>query len=118
MPRNAGGTDGPDVSLCSEHHGTIHKIASRLHRKASHSELLSGENPAWIKKLMWLAVCIVRAEKATEGDPNKQYHNGISLRPEEIEMIKRLQTVFPGKGRSELIRASLFYFYKKNFPNV
>jgi hypothetical protein len=89
-----------------------------MHRKASPSELLSGEKPEWIKKLLWLAVCIVKAEKATEGDPNKQYQNGISLRPEEIEMIKRLQTVFPGKGRSEILRAALFHFYRKNFPNV
>jgi hypothetical protein len=118
MPRNAGGTDGPEVSLCSTHHGTIHKIASRVHRKAPITDLLAGEEPAWVKKLLWLASCVVKAERATEGDPNKRYQNGISLRPEEIEMIKRLQTIFPGKGRSEIIRAALFHFFRKNFPNV
>lgn len=118
MPRNAGGTDGPEVSLCDRHHATLHKIANRLHRKADYRDLLFGEDPAWLKKILWLAACVVKAELATKDDPNKRFQNSVSLRSEDLEILKRLQAAFPGKGRSELIRVALFQLAKRTFPNV
>jgi hypothetical protein len=114
FPRNAGGTDGPEVSLCSEHHGTIHKIANRVKAGKPYHDLLVGETQH--KKLLWLAHCIVKAEKLTEADPNKTYRNGIALSSTELEMIKRLQAVYPGKTRQEILRYALTTLYRKHHP--
>ena len=112
FPRNAGGTDGPEVSLCSEHHGTIHKIANRLKAKKPYADLLVGESE--IQKLLWLASCIVKAELATADDPNKSYRNGLSLSKQELEIIKRLQKIYPGKSRQDILKQALLYFFRQH----
>lgn len=115
FPRNAGGTDGPEVSLCSTHHALAHKIAHRLHSKKNIVDLMAGELPTSQKKLMWLATKIVEAERLAENDPNKLYRNGVQLTPAETEMMKKLQGVYPGKSRSDIFRVALLLFYKKHF---
>lgn len=117
FPRNAGGTDGPLVSLCDSHHGTAHKIASRLHTRSSFQEFLIGEDKPRTSKLLWLAAMIVKAEKSVEGDPNKLLRNGVMLNPIETKMMERLQASFPGKSRSDLFRAGLSLLYQKKFGN-
>ena len=113
-PRNAGGTDGPQVSLCDGCHGTLHKIAARLHRNAPFNDLLETV-PEHNKKLMWLAALIVKSENAVKDDPNKLYKNSIHLGHTETAMLKRLQSIYPKLGRNGVIRAALLAFYKSHF---
>lgn len=114
-PRNAGGTDGPVVSLCDSHHTLIHKMANRLHTKKSNvSDLLFGEDARHTQKLLWLALMIVKSEQNVQDDPDKKFVGSVSLTRNETEMMKRLQSV-TGKGRSELFRAGLFLLYQKVF---
>jgi len=115
MPRNAGGTDGPLVRLCDSHHTLLHKVAERLHRKAVFTDLMVGEQPSSIPKIMWLAAAVVRSEKAVENDPNKHVQNSVRLSQEDLHMLKRLQGIYKGKGRSELLRAGLFLLYRRHF---
>jgi hypothetical protein len=102
--------------LCSEHHATIHKIAQRLHRKASYTDLLLGEHASFHKKLLWLASAVVKAEKFAEGDPNKLLRNGVQLDAVETAMIQRLQKT-TGKSRQELFQLALRLLYQKYFPS-
>ena len=116
FPRNAGGTDGPEVSLCSEHHSTLHKIAQRLHRKAPFADLLLGEQQSFHKKLLWLAAAVVKAENFAKGDPNKLLRNGVQLDAAETAMIQRLQKA-TGKTRQEIFQLALRVLYSKYFPS-
>ncbi len=115
FPRNAGGTDGPEVSLCSVHHADIHAIALRIHSKKSFNDILIGSTPERSKKLLWLASMIVKAENFAEGDPNKMLRNGVQLNPVEVLLMQKLQKL-TGKSRSDLFRAGFHLLYKKYFP--
>ena len=115
FPRNAGGDDGPLVSLCDSDHATAHKIASRLHKKRPIADLATGEPPAQLKKLVWLASCIVKAEKSVEGDSNKFLNNGVSMSKTDTAMMVKLQSVYPKKSRSDLFRAGLALLYRSHF---
>jgi len=115
FPTNAGGTDGPLVSLCSEHHSTLHKIAERIHAKKEFKDHLAGEAPPYAQKLVWLAAQVVRAEQAVADDPNKLLRNSVKLTQAETVMVQRLQKLHQ-KGRSEVLRAALRAFYFQHFP--
>lgn len=113
-PRNAGGTDGPLVSLCDSHHTGLHKIAERLHRKASYTDLLVGESKSMQQRLMWLAVQVVKSEQQGDTDPDRRFGSSLSLSAQEIQMMKRIQSV-TGKTREEVFRAGLILVYQKFF---
>lgn len=115
FPRNAGGTDGPLVFICDSHHATSHKIAERVHRKASFTDLLESSQDI-NKKLCWLASMIVKAEASAENDPNKLLRNSIQLSSAETAMLKKLQTIYPQLGRNGIFRSALLCFYKRHFP--
>jgi hypothetical protein len=115
FPRNAGGDDGPLVSLCDTHHSLIHKIANRLHTKKPFTDLTFGEQKRQVSKLLWLAAMIVKAEKSVEGDPNKLLRNGVMLNPQETKMMQQLQAVYKTKSRSDIFRAGLYLLYRKHF---
>lgn len=115
FPRNAGGTDGPLVSLCDSHHTVIHKIAERLKRGASFTTLLE-QDQLINNRLCWLAAFIVKAEASvSEDDPNKKYANSVQLSATEIQMMKKLQSVYPTLKRGDIFRLSLAHFYKQHF---
>ncbi len=117
VPRNAGGTDGPQVSLCDHHHTVVHKIASRAKTgKNVFTDLLLGEPPDQEQKLLWLASVIVRAERFAQNDPNKRFHSGVSLGPQELAMIQRLKAVYPGKTQPELLVLGLYALFRSHFP--
>jgi len=113
-PQNAGGTEGPLVSLCDSHHATLHKIAERLHVNRKFTDLLTGEDKTRAQKLLWLAAQVVKAERAVEGDENKLLRNSVQLTQVETAMVQRLQKT-TGKTRSEVLRAGLHVLYGKYF---
>lgn len=117
FPRNAGGTDGPIVSLCDSHHSCIHKLAQRFQSQKPYAELLAGESAPNIKKLLWLASAIVKAEAFAANDPNKVTPSqGVKLSTAETEMMRRLQTALPNSDRSDIFKKGLHLLYKKYFP--
>jgi hypothetical protein len=114
FPRNAGGDDGPLVSLCSEHHTCLHKVANRLHSKKRFDELMVGETKTQAQKLLWLAAQVVKAERLVADDPNKLLSNSLQLTQDETAMVVRLQKM-TGKTRSEVLRAGLRVLYRQYF---
>ena len=114
FPRNAGGTDGPLVSLCDSDHRTLHDIAKRLHKRKTYHDLLIGRNASQQKRLVWLGTCVVKAERSTAGDANKLLLNSVKLSPEETKMIVRLQK-FYDKPRSDIFRHALRRLYLTTF---
>jgi len=115
FPRNAGGTDGPLVSLCDTDHGNLHNIAKRLHTKKPYDDILIGRNPKAQSKLVWLAAMVVKAERSVEGDSNKLLLNSVKLNPVETEMMKKLQSLYPKMGRSDIFRLALRRLFVEHF---
>lgn len=115
-PRNAGGDDGPLVSLCDGCHTTAHRIAQRLHKQAQYQDHLVGYTPAQAKKVLWLAVQIVKSEKATADDPNKVMKNAFHLSKQELKLLQELQKIFPTLSRNKIIVSALFALYTKHNP--
>ena len=117
FPRNAGGTDGPLVSLCDTDHGTLHNIAKRIQGKKTYKDLLIGRDSKGQQKLVWLAVMVVKAEQSVEGDVNKRLQGSVSLSKAEIQMLKRLKSLYPKLGRSEIFSLALRRLYTAHFGN-
>jgi hypothetical protein len=117
FPRNAGGTDGPLVSLCDRDHSTLHKIAKRVQAKKAFRDLLLGLDHQGEQRLVWLALMVVKAEQLVEGDTNKRLVNTVSLSRGETQMMKRLQSIYPKLGRSEIFSLALRRLYTAHFGN-
>jgi hypothetical protein len=112
FPRNAGGTDGPLVSLCDTDHTNLHLIARRLHSKKPFTDLLIGKNAEQARKLVWLGTKAYEAETLTADDDNKKKHNSVTLTATDLEMLKRLKAVFPTLSRNDIIVMGLRNLYQ------
>lgn len=112
FPRNAGGTDGPLVSLCDSDHTNLHLIARRLHAKKPFADVLIGKNKAQAQRLVWLGSKAYEAEKLFQGDDNKQATILFKPSREEIEMLRRLQPILGVTGRLGVISAAIRSLYK------
>ncbi len=115
FPRNAGGNDGPLVSLCDSDHFTLHDIAKRIHAKKQFRDLLIGSSTDQQKKLVWLAMMVVKAEQYAAEDENKRLTGSVSFSKEEVQMLKRLQSIYKNTGRSGIISLALRRLYKSHF---
>ncbi len=94
FPRNAGGTDGPVVSLCDTHHTKAHKVAKAIQGKRDFSNILLGETAESAKKIIWIASLIVRAEALTAGDPNKAKKVVLPIAVNEERQLEYLKQRF------------------------
>jgi hypothetical protein len=116
VPKAAGGTDGPLVSLCSDHHSALHKIALRMGAKKPYFDLVSQETDAQKKKLYWLATVVHNAFAATKGDPNKKAVAMVELDRKRQDMVTQLMGVYPqAKSREALLTLALEALFSKHF---
>lgn len=116
VPQNAGGTDGPLVSLCADHHNTLHRIAERMHIAQGFLDLLSGEPRDQSLRLVWLATVCYKSEKAVEDDPNKHLGLSIKVSTEEVAVIDALRKRYNNVSRKDLILLGL-RLLAKNLEN-
>lgn len=116
VPVAAGGKDGPQVSLCSDHHDILHKIALRLSAKKPYFDLLGDETDEQKKKLYWLATVVHNAFSATKGDPNKKTSVIVELDRKQQNMITQLMGVYPNaKSREAIMALALEALFSKHF---
>jgi hypothetical protein len=116
IPRQAGGTDGPVVSLCDGHHTMLHKIAMRLSSGKPHFDLVTGETDDRKKKIYWLATRVYNAFQAVSGDPNKKVMVLLELDRDQQERIAKLRKVYPKvTSREELFDLAIRSLYSKHF---
>lgn len=116
VPKAAGGVDGPQVSLCSDHHDTLHKIALRLAAKKPYFDLVSDETDAQKKKLYWLATVAHNAFAATKNDPNKKVAAIVELDRKQQDQITQLMNVYPQcKSREAVLALALEALFSKHF---
>jgi hypothetical protein len=116
IPRAAGGTDGPQVSLCTAHHTKLHKIANRLSSKKPYFDLLYGEPADRQKKILWLAAQVYNAFELTKDDPNKQTTVLLTLDKGMRDKLDYLKRVYPNlKSREALVVFAINSLYQKHF---
>lgn len=115
VPRAYGGTEGPTVSICTNHHSKLHEIAKRLQYGKPFFDQTKGENQDVIKKLMYLAQTVFNAEQATRNDPNKAAVCTVTLNARHKLMIDKLKTSGM-KSRESILLHALEVLYKRNFP--
>ena len=116
IPRKAGGTDGPQVSLCTVHHDKLHKIEKRMSSKKAYFDLLAGEGPEQQKKILWLASRAFNAFQLTKGDPNKQVSVLLTIDRDMQEKFDKLKKVYPQlKSREALVNFAINSLYNKHF---
>lgn len=120
VPRSLGGTNGPTVSLCSEHHDLMHAVAEQLVRDTPIAQvmpLLQGLAPPMQQRLLYLADVIIRATRAFADDVNKPYLLQCTLPARTgrqlTALANNLGTSVP-KALIVLIDAS----YRHQFPGV
>jgi hypothetical protein len=119
IPRQAGGSDGPQVSLCDVHHTKLHKIALRLSSSKPHFDLLIGEPDAAKHKLLWLASRVFTAFEVMKNDPNKKVMVLISIDRQKQLMIDRLKKVYPkAKSRESIYDLALTSLYQRHFTQT
>jgi hypothetical protein len=116
VPKAAGGEDGPVVSICSDHHDALHKIALRMAAKKPHFDLVNQETDAQKKKLYWLATVVHNAFAATKGDPNKKVIATVELNRKQQDMVAQLMGVYPAaKSREAILTLALEALFSKHF---
>lgn len=115
VPRAYGGTDGPTVTLCSNHHTALHEIALRLWSKRSYYSLLTGDSEQ-DKRLLFLASRAYNARLLVHKDPNKR--RILVLNPSNAFTLKldKLKTVYGSRiGRERIIELAVERLYKQHF---
>lgn len=116
IPRQAGGADGPTVSLCDGHHAVLHKIASRMSSGKPHFDLVTGESDANKQKLYWLASRVYNAFQLVKNDPNKKVMVIMTLDRKQQTVIDQLSKIYPrAKSREAVLTLALESLYKKHF---
>jgi len=73
VPRACGGTYGPTVSLASDHHELLHRMADAALARKPWKHLCAALPPESQQRITYLANIVVTATRATGNDSNKRY---------------------------------------------
>jgi len=118
IPRKAGGTNGPTVSLCDKHHTVLHKIAVSINSKnpKPYYHLVSDLSVDQQKKVLYLAGVAANAFAQTKNDPNKKRVVVISTDVQTEMMLSKLKTCYPqARSREDLIKIALQSLFNRHF---
>lgn len=114
IPRAYGGEDGPQVSLCSDHHTTLHEIGKRIYSGKPFHDLLT-KNAEADAKLVYLGTIACNARIATENDPNKLQMVVVKLGGPHKAMLKDLKKVYNRASNQTLIETAIQALHTKHF---
>lgn len=114
IPEAYGGTDGPQVSLCCDHHSLLHEIGLRMYASRPFFDLLS-KNEAQDKKLIYLATIACNARLLTENDPNKRQMVVVQLSGQQKQMLAALKGVFTKISQPRIMELALESLYDRHF---
>ena len=119
VPCAYGGTDGPQVRICSPHHTSLHTIALRLYSGKPYFDLLPSPltpfNSGVQERLLYLASVAYNARVAVENDPNKKRVLVLRLTRETNERLDKLKQIYRKIGRERLVEIALKELFNKHF---
>lgn len=116
VPVAYGGVDGPQITLCTSDHNTLHLIAVAWKGTKPHYNYVKNRNSEHTKKLEYLASIVYNAELQSRNDPNKSAAVILHLNARQKMMIDRLKKVYPNlSSRPNVLLAALENLYNKHF---
>ena len=115
VPRAFGGVDGPQVSLCSDDHNTLHQIAVTWKASKSHFKYIQNKPLEVVKKLEYLASIVYNAELRSRNDPNKLASVILHLDAKQKHQIDSLKKLYNKRGRKDILELALANLYNKHF---
>lgn len=115
IPSAFGGSDGPQVSLCSPHHILLHNIAERLLKNRDYQSLLVGLETGCMLRVMFLAFRAAYAEFLTRKEPNKRVHVSVTLPASLVQEVNDL-TKSLGVDRTVFLEQAIRVAVKKSKP--
>ena len=102
IPRAFGGTNGPQVRICTSHHGLLHAVAQVL--VANGKVDISDLDKTAAARLMFLATRAALAEMVTSNEPNKRVLTSFYLPAStNDELLKRLARTSPRMSKQTLL---------------
>jgi hypothetical protein len=114
IPEAYGGTNGPQVSLCSDHHSALHEVGLRIYADKPYFDLLSRKE-AQDRRLVYLATIACNARLLTENDPNKRQVVVVTLDGPHKQMLLALKTVLAKKSMPRIMELALECLYDRHF---
>jgi hypothetical protein len=99
VPRACGGTDGPTVSLSSDHHELLHRVADAMLANRPWQHLVAGLRPESQNRVLYLSNVVVLATRATEKDANRRFLLTGELPPVIGNKLRQLSAYY---GASQL----------------
>lgn len=110
IPRAFGGKNGPQITLCVDHHELIHDEAKK--QIVTNPKQLLTKGFEHVTILSYLINLIVNAEKKTTGDPNKTVKFSCELPQKTVDKMRLVMTRNGLKSYSSLIR----YIFDRDNP--
>lgn len=117
VPRAYGGTHGPLVDLCSDHHALIHRVAIMLEGDREEIKTaLAGHNTKEIRVVLHYAEIVFNAKMLTKDDPNKRSQITLTLGAHHRRLVSELRKVYPKiKSQQALMLYALEQLHRRNF---
>jgi hypothetical protein len=120
IPRAFGGTNGPQVRLCSDHHSLLHKIADRLvpQKQADLQHIqpfLLGLTTKAAKAIIYLACTAAIAERTFSNDPNRGVPVSFSI-PNSLLIQAKKATKTLNLTMPDLLMEALQEYLRRRFP--
>lgn len=117
VPTAFGGRDGPQVTVCSNHHNNLHDAAKMLMRLKGNVAAVVEHyrslqlSPAEYHRFLYLVTCVYKAELAASGSRNKTKGNMNRRTHDKLVAITRYLNVSQEKAIEraiDLLHANLF----------
>lgn len=126
VPRMAGGTNGPTISVCSSHHDLLHLVAekasamSKVKQSVSDvaldiRDLLQGLTPQQRSRVIYLAYVVTRSFVLSEGDPNRKLQASFVYTADVMSKLDALKKVHGVSNRQKLVEKLIRQDYAKHF---
>ena len=120
VPRAFGGVDGPTVTICTHHHGLIHKVADACWKSKKHHLIIgmllaAGETQESVDYSRYLVEVIIRSRIAHQNDPNKHSGFGMSFDPNTAKMIDEIKSNLSLRSKQDVIVSAIHSFHHQLF---
>lgn len=120
IPRECGGENGPTVTLSSDTHTIVHRVAEAYLTKPQpeHARYLRHyardlpptlNHAEALRKIDALARVIVQSTQLTKADPNRRKGYQFKLTAEDDRLVQELKTVFSVTSKEEAILRAIRY---------
>lgn len=115
VPRAFGGANSPLVSLCDVCHKKVHILALSMERGVPDFEIIGNLPNDASDRLQSLSNIIVRAKRATMGDPNRMVNVMFRVNADEAAKVDKLKVALHLKSKKEVYTYAVNQIFSRFF---